>query len=135
MLALGFLDRRRDFAVLVAIGAKPHQLAAFFWSEGLLITLAGVIFGVAIGSTTAWMLVKMLTGVFDPPPEHLEIPFLYLTALLLTIAASIGLAVAAARMKLVTVSRALEDVVTRYLWQQVQDLFVQLRHSPNQLRW
>ncbi len=105
MLALGFVDRRRDFAVLAAVGATPNQLAAFFWGEGLLITLAGIVFGVAIGMTTAWMLVKMLTGVFDPPPEHLQIPWLYLTGLLITIAGSIGFAIAAARMKLVTVSQ------------------------------
>jgi putative ABC transport system permease protein len=48
----------------------------------MLITLAGTLFGVAIGMTTAWMLVKMLTGVFDPPPERLDIPWFYLSGLL-----------------------------------------------------
>jgi putative ABC transport system permease protein len=76
-----------------------------------LITLAGTLFGVAIGVTTAWMLVKMLTGVFDPPPERLDIPWFYLSGLLLTIAMSIVLAVVIARRKLVSVSQVqLEDL-------------------------
>ena len=30
------------------------------------------------------MLVKLLTGVFDPPPEALSLPFPYLTILVVT---------------------------------------------------
>jgi len=41
----------------------------------------------------AWMLVKVLSGVFDPPPEFLSVPWIYMgillaTALVSTIAAS-----------------------------------------------
>ena len=28
-----------------------------------------------------WMLVKLLTGVFDPPPSHAAVPWRYLAAL------------------------------------------------------
>src|ERR1700674_1628344 len=37
ILALGLTDRQRSFAILSALGAKPRQLSAFLWSEGLLI--------------------------------------------------------------------------------------------------
>lgn len=49
MLGLGFVDRQRSFAVLSAIGAKPRQIAAFLWSEGLLVALGGLVFGVVTG--------------------------------------------------------------------------------------
>ncbi|QKC87835.1 ABC transporter permease [Mesorhizobium sp. NZP2234] len=93
MLALGFLERRRPFAILAAIGAKPRQLAAFLWSEGLLILVGGMVFGLLSGLLTAWMLVKLLTGVFDPPPEALSIPWLYLAIMLGLVAASVVAAV------------------------------------------
>ena len=37
VLALGLAHWQRGFAVLSALGAKPRQLGAFLWSEGLLI--------------------------------------------------------------------------------------------------
>jgi putative ABC transport system permease protein len=46
-----------------------------------------------LGALTGWglsyVIVKILTGVFDPPPEHLSIPWTYLVALGLVTAASI----------------------------------------------
>jgi putative ABC transport system permease protein len=97
MLALGFVERRRNFAILSAIGAKPRQLAAFLWSEGLLILVGGFAFGLLSGVLTAWMLVKLLTGVFDPPPEALSIPWVYLGIVLGLVAASVVAAVLSAR--------------------------------------
>ncbi|WP_256752915.1 FtsX-like permease family protein [Mesorhizobium sp. Mes31] len=96
MLALGFVERRRNFAILSAIGAKPRQLAAFLWSEGLLIVIGGIMFGLASGLMTAWMLVKLLTGVFDPPPEALSIPWTYLAIVLSLVIASVVIAVLSA---------------------------------------
>jgi len=93
MQALGFAERRRNFAILSAIGAKPSQLAAFLWSEGLVVLLGGIGFGLLSGFMTAWMLVKLLTGVFDPPPEALSIPWSYLTLLFCIVAASTSAAV------------------------------------------
>ncbi len=97
MLALGFIERRRNFAILSAIGAKPRQLAAFLWSEGILILAGGLAFGLLSGVLTAWMLVKLLTGVFDPPPETLSIPWAYLAAVLCLVIASVIVAVLSAR--------------------------------------
>ena len=41
VLALGLRERQHTFALLTALGAKSPQLAAFLWSEGLLIQIAG----------------------------------------------------------------------------------------------
>ncbi|MBN9218349.1 MAG: ABC transporter permease [Mesorhizobium sp.] len=97
MLALGFIERRRNFAILSAVGAKPRQLAAFLWSEGLLVVAGGIVFGLASGLMTAWMLVKLLTGVFDPPPEALSVPWTYLAIVLSLVIASVVIAVLSAR--------------------------------------
>lgn len=93
MLALGFLERRRNFTILSAIGAKPSQLGSFLWSEGLVILAGGLVFGLISGFVTAWMLVKLLTGVFDPPPEALSIPWGYLATVLCLVSVSIAAAV------------------------------------------
>ncbi|MEO5953341.1 MAG: FtsX-like permease family protein, partial [Chloroflexia bacterium] len=81
VLALGLAERRRTFAILSALGAKGSQLGSFLWSEGFLILVGGGVAGVALGFGVAQMLVKILTGVFDPPPESLEIPWAYLMLL------------------------------------------------------
>lgn len=100
MLALGFNDRRRSFAILTAIGAKRAQLGAFLWSEGALVVLGGCVLGLASGIMTAWMLAKLLTGVFDPPPEGLVLPLGYLALLILLVAASVTIAVSVTEVRL-----------------------------------
>lgn len=92
ILALGLAERRRMFAILAALGARKNQLGAFVWSEGLLILTGGGLIGVVLGLGVAQMLVKVLTGVFDPPPEFLSMPWSYLVlmgaaALVSTVAA------------------------------------------------
>jgi putative ABC transport system permease protein len=81
ILAMGLADRRRTFAILVAIGAKSKQLGAFLWSESLLVLVGGGLAGVLLGFGIAQTLVKVLTGVFDPPPAGLAIPWDYLVPL------------------------------------------------------
>jgi len=86
VLALGLTERRRSSAILSALGAKQGQIAAFFWSEGLLLNIGGGLAGLLLGLGLAQMLVKVLTGVFDPAPEGLSLPVGYLLVLLLAIA-------------------------------------------------
>lgn len=93
VLALGMSERRRTFAILAALGAKDNQLGAFLWSEGLLILIGGCIIGTVLGFGVAQMLVKVLTGVFDPPPEFLSVPWVYLVLLAGSAIASTGFAV------------------------------------------
>lgn len=93
VLALGIADRRRTFAILSALGAKPAQLGAFLWSEAWLLYLAGALVGIATGFALAWMLVKLLTGAFDPPPEALSVPWTYLAAVAAVAFVSVAVAV------------------------------------------
>lgn len=78
--ALGLAERQRTFAILAALGASGRQLSAFLWGEGLVILVGGSVVGVALGFAVAQMLVTLLTGVFDPPPESLAVPWAYLGA-------------------------------------------------------
>jgi len=98
VLALGLAERRRTFAILAALGAKRDQLGAFLWTEGLLIQIGGGAIGLALGFGVAQVLVTMLTGVFDPPPEFLSVPWTYLVLLVATAFASMVFAVLAAQM-------------------------------------
>jgi len=80
VLALGFGERRRSFAIAAALGAKSRQLGAFAWSEAGFVTIGGLLLGAVAATGLSIMLVNVLTGVFDPPPDALAIPWGYLTA-------------------------------------------------------
>lgn len=100
ILILGMAERRQTFAILTALGAKSHQLGAFLWSEGLLILISGGVAGVVIGFGVAIMLVKVLTGVFDPPPDILSVPWNYL--ILLAVAASVSTVASVLSMQMIS---------------------------------
>jgi putative ABC transport system permease protein len=110
VLGLGLIERRRDFALLAAMGAKGRQLGSFLWTEGLIILIAGMVLGFATGLGIAKMLVKVLTGVFDPAPQSLAIPWLYLGVLIVAGCASTILAVVIAQR--VTQRKSLEALRT-----------------------
>lgn len=97
ILALGLSERRRNFAILAALGATRAQLGAFLWSEALVVLIGGGALGAALGCGVALALVKVLNGVFDPPPEALAIPWRYLALLALAAMAAVAAAVSAAR--------------------------------------
>lgn len=97
VLALGLTERRRTFTVLNALGAKPQQLSAFLNGEAWAVVGFGSVFGVVIGLGVAQTLIKLLQGVFDPPPEAMLLPWLYLGVLLLSAVVSTAVAVAFAR--------------------------------------
>ncbi|TCR85267.1 ABC transporter permease [Rhizobium sp. BK376] len=94
MLSLGLADRRRNFAILSALGATRRQLLGFILAEGLLVLLGGALFGVWTGWLVADMLVTVLQGVFDPPPEYLSIPWAYLVSLAVVTLVTTGAALA-----------------------------------------
>jgi len=93
ILALGLAERRRTFAILAALGAADHQLGAFLWSEALVIAGGGALIGTVVGFGMAQMLVTLLTGVFDPPPQSLSVPWIYLAVLAAAAIASVAGAV------------------------------------------
>jgi len=94
VLALGLAERRRSFTILSALGATPRQLGAFLWSEGLFIVVGGAIMGIMVGFGIAYALVALLAGVFDPPPETLSVPWLYVLVALVTALACGSIAIA-----------------------------------------
>ncbi|MGW4568185.1 FtsX-like permease family protein [Streptomyces sp. NPDC004561] len=88
VLALGLAERRRTFAIATVLGAKTGQLCGMVLTEALLLAAGGLAGGALIGWALSEMLVKVLTGVFDPPPASLSVPgsYLVLTALAALIA-------------------------------------------------
>ncbi len=78
LLVLGFAERRRTFAIATALGARRRQLAGLVWTEAIFVGAGGLALGAVAGWALAAMLVKVLTGVFDPPPATLSVPWSYL---------------------------------------------------------
>ena len=98
VLWLGLNERRRTFATAAALGARGRQLGGFVWSEAVFVTLGGLLAGSAAGWAITKVLVKILTGVFDPPPTTLAVPWPYLsTVAAVAIVAVIVAALAAIR--------------------------------------
>jgi len=95
--ALGLAERRQSFALLAALGARPGQLRSFLWGEGMVILIGGVASGSILGVAIARVLVAVLTGVFDPPPASLVVPWGYVGLLLASAVASTVAAVLGAR--------------------------------------
>lgn len=80
VLALGLTERRRSFAIATALGANRRQLRSMISSEGIVLAVGGLVTGAAVGSVLSVMLIKLLTGVFDPPPAAIAVPWAYLVA-------------------------------------------------------
>ncbi|MFF2476259.1 FtsX-like permease family protein [Streptomyces sp. NPDC058066] len=93
VLALGLAERRRTFAIATVLGARSGQLRGMVLTEALLLAAGGLAGGAVIGWALSQMLVKVLTGVFDPPPASLSVPGAYLA---LTAGAAVAAILAAA---------------------------------------
>jgi putative ABC transport system permease protein len=91
-LGLGFQERRRTFAIAGALGAKRRQLGGFVWSESVFVTAGGLLLGTVIAVGISDMLVRVLTGVFDPPPDVLSVPWGYLAAVTALVCGTVGAA-------------------------------------------
>ena len=64
-----------------ALGASLRRAAAFLWSEAALVLAFSLALAALLGWLLAKMLVAMLQHVFDPPPDHLAIPWAFLAGL------------------------------------------------------
>jgi len=93
-LAGGIIERRRALVLLAALGASPRQRGRFLATEARAVVVAGVLGGTVIGATIAYLLVKVLTGIFDPPPASATVPWAYLVTLVGLVAAVTVLVVA-----------------------------------------
>lgn len=78
VLGLGLTDRRRIYALMSALGAHSRHLRAMVFSETTVLTTTGTVAGGLTGSVLSVMLVKVLSGVFDPPPDTIAVPWTYL---------------------------------------------------------
>jgi putative ABC transport system permease protein len=90
--ALTFTERRKTLAVASSLRASPRQLRAFGLGEVAFVAVGGVIAGAVAGWGLSQMLVKVLTGVFDPPPSSLAYPLLYLGFIAVAACAALGVA-------------------------------------------
>lgn len=93
IVSLGLTERRRTYALAAALGARTRQLAAFVIAEGALVLVVGLTLGAVTAAALSQMLIKVLTGVFDPPPAALAIPWSYLTTAGMLIIAATAAAV------------------------------------------
>jgi putative ABC transport system permease protein len=99
VLGLSMAERRRNLAILSALGARPRQLRAFITSDALVLLVTGAIGSTAAGWVLSHMLVKVLTGVFDPPPSVLAVPWLYIAGTgILTTTALVAVTAASSRL-------------------------------------
>jgi putative ABC transport system permease protein len=74
----------------------------------MLVTIGGVLGGALIAWALSEMLVKVLTGVFDPPPSAIAVPWGYLTATVVTVL--VALAAAAALSARASTRPAVEEL-------------------------
>ncbi|MDF6042476.1 ABC transporter permease [Streptomyces sp. JH14] len=54
-------ERRREFALLRAMGVRKRQLTGLLWTEQLLIAVVSVVLGAALGTTLAGLIVPLVT--------------------------------------------------------------------------
>jgi putative ABC transport system permease protein len=94
-------ERRHEFATMAALGASLRDIGAFVRSEAVAVLAAALALAAVLGWLLAEMLIAMLQHVFDPPPDHLAIPwgFLGLLALAAVLGALLAAAVAARSLR------------------------------------
>jgi putative ABC transport system permease protein len=107
-LTLNVLERRREIGVLRAIGAGDASLIQTFLTEGLAFGVGGWLLGILLG----YPLGALLTHVMESVLFHIDYVFdarmvlvSLIFALVLSIAASLFPALAAARLKVGQVLR------------------------------
>lgn len=84
------IERRKELALLQALGAKRRSVVAFLLSEGAAIGVAGALLGYAVGTILSQVVVRQAFGVSVTP--HLA-PFLaavVVSVVIAVLAASIG---------------------------------------------
>ena len=92
VLAVGMTERRRTLAIMSVLGARRQQLRGLVLAEAAVVAIGGLVGGAAISWALSHMLVKVLTGVFDPPPSAISVPFGYLTITVAAVIVALGAA-------------------------------------------
>lgn len=93
-LGIGVAERRRSLIVLAALGTTSRQRSRFLSGEGFLLIAGGVVGGALGGLALGYLLVAILRGIFDPPPDGLAVPWAFATLLVMSVVAVGALVVA-----------------------------------------
>ncbi len=92
VIGLGLSDRKRGVAIATSLGATRRQIRGIGLAEPIFVLVVGTVSGLLGGWGLSQLLVKVLTGVFDPPPAHLAVPWGYLSASVLVTVAAVAVA-------------------------------------------
>jgi putative ABC transport system permease protein len=86
-LSASVLERRRDFALMKALGGSQTHLMSMFLLEALVLALAGVAVGFVIGSASAWTISQLNFHTASLPRLSVLPLVLLLNVLIATLAA------------------------------------------------
>lgn len=84
-LGLGIVDRRRALIVLSSLGASYRERARFLRGEGSTLVAGGIVGGSLVGLAIGYLLVAILRGIFDPPPDGLNVPTVFVVSIILAV--------------------------------------------------
>jgi putative ABC transport system permease protein len=87
-LSASVLERRRDFALMKALGGSERQLMGLFLLEALVLALGGVVAGYIVGSGLAWAISEGNFGTATLPRVGV-LPLVVLLNLLVAVLAAI----------------------------------------------
>ena len=93
-LSMLAIDKRKDVAMLYAMGASKRTVRQIFWWEGVIIALLGTLTGLAVGFLICWIQqtfgivsMGMQTAIIDAYPVKMEFnDFLYTALSIIVIA-------------------------------------------------
>jgi putative ABC transport system permease protein len=81
-LGIGIAERRRALLVLGVLGATARQRARFLNAEGSTLLAGGIVGGTVVGLVLGYLLVAILRGIFDPPPDGLNLAGAFVAVLI-----------------------------------------------------
>lgn len=84
-LSLSVVDRKRENALLRAVGFTQKQIRAMLLTEGMLIGLGALIVGIALSILFSWFVMQCMpfTGFISSKDIHVQIPCLWLGIIIL----------------------------------------------------
>jgi putative ABC transport system permease protein len=94
VLVVGATQRRRSMVALAVLGGQVRQRTGFLWSEARALTVLGPLAGLATGALVATELIRVLNGIFDPPPARPAIPWGTVTTILIAVLGTAAMATA-----------------------------------------
>jgi putative ABC transport system permease protein len=100
------LERRREFAILRAVGADTAQVVSGPAQEGLLTVVGSIVIGIAVGLGLSIITVRVLGLLFTLPPPLLSLPLGTLLVFVLVMVVTAGLALGAALARVTRVAAA-----------------------------